>query len=122
METPRKFIIAKLLICKLRSSTDEDPSLRIESLAIIDLRGVSIKLYFNLIFIMQTYKEQCKTLFTIYNYFMVSVFRWPDPNTAFDQSEHTLYTCYLILLLSTLARDVQYNENICIEYNVGTWV
>ena len=38
-------------------STDEDPSSRIESSAIINLRGVSTKLYFNLIFTMQTYKE-----------------------------------------------------------------
>ena len=58
METPRKFIIAKLSISKLGSSsvliiqvliyniisTDEDPSLRIESFAIINLRGVSTKL------------------------------------------------------------------------------
>ena len=54
VETPRKFIIAKLSFRKLGSSsvliiiiiisTDEDPSLRIESLAIINLRGVSIKL------------------------------------------------------------------------------
>ena len=74
VETPRKFIIAKLSICKLGSSSalhnitdedpsivisthDEDPSLRTESFAIINLRGVSTKLYFNLIFTMQTYKE-----------------------------------------------------------------
>ena len=61
VETPRKFIIAELSICKLGSSsvlmkistdedpsciisTDEDPSLRIESSAIINLRGVSTKL------------------------------------------------------------------------------
>ena len=37
--------------------TDEDPSLRIESFVIINLRNVRTKLYFNLIFIMQTYKE-----------------------------------------------------------------
>ena len=35
VETPRKFIIV---------GTDEDPSLRIESSAIINLRGVSTKL------------------------------------------------------------------------------
>ena len=35
-------------------STDEDPSLRIESFAMINLGGVSTKLYFNLIFTMQT--------------------------------------------------------------------
>ena len=71
VETPRKFIIAELSIRKLGSSsvliirlfefiliikkgrvnsnsriisTDEDPSLRIESSAIINLRGVSRKL------------------------------------------------------------------------------
>ena len=54
VETPRKFIIAVLSIRKLGSSsvliiiriisTDEDPSLRIESTAIINLRGVSTKL------------------------------------------------------------------------------
>ena len=33
VETPRKFITAKL--------TDEDPGLRIESFAVINLRGVS---------------------------------------------------------------------------------
>ena len=58
LETPRKFSIAKLSIRKLgfsSVSTDEDPSLRIESFAIINLRGVSTKLYFNLIFTMQTY-------------------------------------------------------------------
>ena len=27
---------------------------------------------------------------------MISVFGWPDPNTAFDQSEHAFYTCYYI--------------------------
>ena len=44
----RKFIIAKLSIRKLGSLTvlitDEDPSLRIESFAIINLHGVSTKL------------------------------------------------------------------------------
>ena len=60
METPRKFTIAKLSTRKLGSSsvlkimqcintisTDEDPSLRIESFAMVNLRGVSTKLYFN---------------------------------------------------------------------------
>ena len=43
VETPRKLIIAKLSIGKLDGtiSTDEDPSLRIESFAIINLRGIS---------------------------------------------------------------------------------
>ena len=53
VDTPRKFIIAELSIRKLGPSsvliipiisTDEDPSLRIESSAIINLRGVSTKL------------------------------------------------------------------------------
>ena len=43
VETPRKFIIAELSIRNI-ISTDEDPSLRIESSAIINLRGVSTKL------------------------------------------------------------------------------
>ena len=53
METPRKFITAKLSIRKPGSSsvlinicshiisTDEDPGLRIESFAVINSRGVS---------------------------------------------------------------------------------
>ena len=43
VETPRKFIIAELSNSRI-ISTDEDPSLRIESSAIINLRGVSTKL------------------------------------------------------------------------------
>ena len=55
--TPRNFIIAKLSIRKPGSSSvlikssannDEDPGLRIESFAIIKLRGVTTKL--NIIF------------------------------------------------------------------------
>ena len=38
-------------------STDEDPSLRIESCAIINLRGVSTKLNKYIVFTMQTYKK-----------------------------------------------------------------
>ena len=34
----------------INPENDEDPSLQIESFAIINLRGVSTKLYFNLIF------------------------------------------------------------------------
>ncbi len=59
--TPRNFIIAKLSIRKPGSSSvliiaDEDPGLRIESFAIIKLRGVTtkFKIYF---FTMQTFKE-----------------------------------------------------------------
>ena len=60
VETPRKFMIAELSIRKLGSSsvliiliisTDENSSLRIESLAIINLRGVSTKLSKNVSFI-----------------------------------------------------------------------
>ena len=79
VETPRKFIIAELSIRKLGSSsvliilllviisinninniiisTDEDPSLRIESSAMINLRGVSTKLNKYIVFTMQTYKK-----------------------------------------------------------------
>ncbi len=56
--TPRNFIIAKLSIRKPGSSsvliisdfigTDEDPGLRIESFAIIKLRGVTTKLKCNI--------------------------------------------------------------------------
>ena len=56
METPHKFIIAEFSISKLGSSSVRR-SLRIESSAIINVRDVSAKLYFNLIFTMQTYKE-----------------------------------------------------------------
>ena len=38
-------------------STDEDPSLRIKTSTIINFRGVSTKLYFNLKITMQAYKE-----------------------------------------------------------------
>ena len=37
--------------------TDEDPSLRIESSAIINLRGVSTKFNKYIVFTMQTYKK-----------------------------------------------------------------
>ena len=53
METPRKFITAKLhIIC-----TDEDPGLRIESFAVINLRGVSTNKTIICFIAMQTYKE-----------------------------------------------------------------
>ena len=44
VETPRKSIIAKLCEAFFIIRTDEDPSLRIESFAMINLRGVSTKL------------------------------------------------------------------------------
>ena len=65
VETPRKFIIAKLSIRELGSSSvliilalhDGDPSLRIERFAIINLRGVSTKLNKYIVFTMQAYQE-----------------------------------------------------------------
>ena len=59
METPRKFITAKLSIRKLSHiiSTDEDPGLRIESFAVINLRGVSTNKTIIYLIAMQTYKE-----------------------------------------------------------------
>ena len=41
----------------MKIRTDEDPSLRIESSAIINLRGVSTKLNKYIVFTMQTYKK-----------------------------------------------------------------
>ena len=47
-------------------STDEDPSLRIESSAIINLRGVPTKLNKYIVFTMQTYKKLIEErLFTL---------------------------------------------------------
>ena len=43
-------------------STDEDSSLRIESSAIINLRGVSTKLIKYIVFTMQTYKKRIKLM------------------------------------------------------------
>ena len=51
-------------------STDEDPSLRIESSAIINLRGVSTKLSKYIVFTMQTYKKLNKNLI-LYLYFFI---------------------------------------------------
>ena len=56
METPRKFITAKLSIINI-ISTDEDPGLRIESFAVINLRGVSTNKTIIYLITMQTYKE-----------------------------------------------------------------
>ena len=47
---------------------------------------------------------------------MISVFEWPDPNTAFDQSKHTLYTCMIFYNLCTFyaveirSLEIAYNE------------
>ena len=61
METPRKFITAKhiiIIIHIIRNiSTDEDPGLRIESFAVINLRGVSTNKTIIYLIAMQTYKE-----------------------------------------------------------------
>ena len=47
----------------MKISTDEDPSLRVESSAIINLRGVSTKLNKYIVFTMQTYKKLSTLLF-----------------------------------------------------------
>ena len=49
-------------------STDEDLSLRIESSAIINLRGVSTKLNKYIVFTMQTYKKLIKAIVVAYNF------------------------------------------------------
>ena len=41
-------MFATILTYSIIISTDEDPSLQIESFAIINLRGVSTKLYFDI--------------------------------------------------------------------------
>ena len=56
-------------------STDEDPSLRIESSAIINLRGVSTKLNKYIVFTMQTYK---KLITELYGEYMHSSFKRLD--------------------------------------------
>ena len=61
VETPRKFIIAKLSIRKLGFSLLLLFAL-IKGFAMINLRDVSTKLYSYLIFTMQTYKELIQLL------------------------------------------------------------
>jgi hypothetical protein len=86
VETPRKFITAKLSIRKPGSSsvliiivliihiisTDEDTGLRIESFAVINLRGVSTNktIYF---IAMQTYKELIKNIFSYDFFILISI-------------------------------------------------
>ena len=113
METPRKFIIAELSIRKLGSSsvliilaliisirifisanytsinsiinTDEDPSLRIESSAIINLRGVSTKLNNYIVFTMQAYKKLKLKFFNnkVYSKFFLNAPRYTDLKIKF---------------------------------------
>jgi hypothetical protein len=74
VETPRKFITAKLsilkpgsssvlIICNIfisanNNSTDEDPGLQIESFAVINLLGVSTNKTIIYFIAMQTYKRR----------------------------------------------------------------
>jgi hypothetical protein len=97
VETPRKFITAKLSIRQPGSSsvliiysahiisTDEDPGLRIESFAVINLRGVSTYKTIIYLIAMQTYKELI-VLNTVFPKQNISCFeiRWPKLN-QFDQ-------------------------------------
>ena len=53
-------------------STDEDPSLRNESSAIINLRGVSTKLNKYIVFTMQTYKK-----LNLYTFLKAKVIKHP---------------------------------------------
>ena len=59
-------------------STDEDPSLRIESSAIINLRGVSTKLNKYIVFTMQTYKK-----LNSFRYYEFSLLRYYGPQQSF---------------------------------------
>ena len=86
MESPRKFITAKLSIRKPGSSsvliiivliihiisTDEDPGCRIEIFAVINLRGVSTNktIYF---IAMQNYKELIKNIFSYDLFIFISI-------------------------------------------------
>ena len=77
METPCKFIAAKLSICKPGSSsvliiyyyhiisTDEDPGLHIERFAVINLCGVSTNKSIICFIAMLTYKEDIIFIFFI---------------------------------------------------------
>ena len=58
-------------------STDEDSSLRIESSAIINLRGVSTKLNKYIVFTMQTYKK-LRSFFKLYK--TLAIRTLPDIN------------------------------------------
>ena len=64
METPRKFITAKISIrkCSHIISTEKDPGLRIESFVVINLRGVSTNKTIIYLIAMQTYKELINSL------------------------------------------------------------
>ena len=66
-------------------STDEDPSLRIESSAIINLRGVSTKLNKYIVFTMQTYKKQITCNFL----FLICVCKWTVRSTKLTESKAT---------------------------------
>ena len=73
-------------------STDEDPSLRIESSAIVNLRGVSTKLCFNLIFPMQTYKEL--RMFRAWNMLANSFFFFEIKNASLNYTDYRSRTRY----------------------------
>ena len=114
METPRKFIIAELSIRKLGSSsvliilllaliiniisTDEDPSLRIESSAIINLRGVSTKLNKYIVFTMQTYKKNegyfIPSQLKIHDccYYVKIIWKFAEINQPYCEQEHIKMT------------------------------
>ena len=62
-------------------STDEDPSLRIESSAIINLRGVSTKLNKYIIFTMQTYQKLI--ILTSYIHYSVKFLSYIQRNDFF---------------------------------------
>ena len=65
-KTTRKEVCAERLLPNGNTSTDEDPSLQIESSAVINLRGVSTKLHKYIVFTMQTYKKLIYNLYGVY--------------------------------------------------------
>ena len=55
-----------MILMKIIITTDEDPSLRIESSAVINLRGVSTKLNKYIVFTMQTCKKLIKIIIVLF--------------------------------------------------------
>ena len=83
--------IENFYITSIIIGTDEDPSLRIESSVIINLCGVSTKLYFILTFTMQTYKELLSSIF-----FKIGIQYFFNIATAYVLSNNVLCICGLI--------------------------
>ena len=106
VETPRKFITAELSIRKLLLlllaniiiSTDEDPSLRIERSAIINLRGVSTKLYFNLNIIFFVFNAVALCAMNLFFFFTSREYLRTLPN-PFGINSSIIFFCFAFTAL-----------------------